>query len=191
MELIYQVLILSRVPYRFVQSSEEGLRLALIVVFVAGLSQALSQSVALFAYRVRPRRFVLSLLVGAGVYLFGFLFLVSSVWFVARYFFGETVPLLVVVRTVGLAYAPYLFSFVILTPYFRVFFVGDVGPVEFERDAAGAVGHLRFDAVPGAALQRLGLAVAAGRAAHRRAAGAGAGAGGAAFGGGAKARVHP
>ncbi len=120
-ELIYQVLILSRVPYRFVQSSEEGLRLALIVVFVAGLSQALSQSVALFAYRVRPRRFVLSLLVGAGVYLFGFLFLVSSVWFVARYFFGETVPLLVVVRTVGLAYAPYLFSFVILTPYFGSF----------------------------------------------------------------------
>lgn len=121
-ELISQVLILSRVPYRFVQSGEEGLRLALGVVFVAGLSQALSQSVVLFAYRVRPRRFVLSLVVGAGVYLFGFLFLVSSIWFVARYAFGEARPLLVVVRTVGLAYAPYLFSFVVLTPYFGSFF---------------------------------------------------------------------
>ena len=121
LELIPQVLALSRLPYQIVKSSEEGLRLALGVVFVAGLSQALSQSVVLFAYRVRPRRFVLSLVVAAGLYLFGFLFLVVSIWFVARYGFGKTEPLLVLVRAVGLAYAPYLFSFVILTPYFGSF----------------------------------------------------------------------
>lgn len=122
LELIFQVLALSRLPYQLVKSSEEGLRLALSVVFIAGLSQTLSQSVVLFAHRVRPRRFALSLLVGAGLYVFGFLFLVTSIWFVARYAFGETEPLLVVVRAVGLAYAPYLFSFIVLTPYFGSFF---------------------------------------------------------------------
>lgn len=121
LELVFGVLRLQREPFEQLLSGGHGLRWALLVVFFAGLSQALGQSVVLFANRVRPRRFVLSLLVGAGLYVFGFLLLVASVWLVARYGFGREQPLRTVARVVGLAYAPYLLGFAVLTPYLGSF----------------------------------------------------------------------
>lgn len=117
-ELIPQVLRLQREPFELVLLSGHGFRLMLSIVFLAGLSQALGQSVVLFANRVKPRRFILSLLLSASIYVLGFFFLVTSIWLVARYGFDRTQPLSAVVRGVGLAYAPYLFSFFVLTPYF-------------------------------------------------------------------------
>ena len=122
LELVLQALALQRAPYETLQTLPGGLRLAFGVVFAAGVAQTLGQSVVLFAARVRPHRFVASLIVGAAVYLFGFLFLVVSIWLVARYGLGEAQGLRPVVRAVGLAYAPYLFSFIILTPYLGAFF---------------------------------------------------------------------
>jgi hypothetical protein len=98
-----------------------ALRLALLVVFLAGLSQALGQSVVLFVNQVKPRRFLASLLLAAVLYVFGFVFLVISIWLVAGYVFGKQLPLADILKAVGLAYAPYLFSFFILTPYFGSF----------------------------------------------------------------------
>lgn len=121
LELLVQVLRLERAPFDLLLVGERGLRWALLTVFLAGVSQALGQSVVLFANRVRQRRFVASLLVGATLYLFGFLFLASSIWLAARYGFERHQPLQTVMRVVGLAYAPYLFSFFILTPYFGSF----------------------------------------------------------------------
>ncbi len=120
LELVPQVLRLSREPFELLLGAE-GLRWAILMVFLAGLSQALGQSVVLFANRVRPHRFAASLLVGAALYVFGFFFLVFSIWLVARYGFDRLQPLRTVTRLVGLAYAPYLFSFFILTPYFGSF----------------------------------------------------------------------
>ena len=121
-DLIPQVLALKRAPYEALLASGGGLRLALGVVFVAGLSQALGQSVVLFVNQVRPRRFVASLIVGAALYVIGFLYLVASIWFVARYGLGREQAFTTVVRGVGLAYAPYLLSFFVLTPYLGSFF---------------------------------------------------------------------
>lgn len=100
------------------QSSPWGLRVALSVVLLAGLSEALGQSVVLFASRVKPRRFVASLLLSASLYGFSFLFLSASIWLVGTQVFDREVAFEVILRTVGLGYAPYLFSFFVLTPYF-------------------------------------------------------------------------
>jgi hypothetical protein len=72
----------------------------------------------LFASRVKKRRFVFSLVFSALVYTFSFFFLSLCVWLVARFIFGLEAPFDVIVRTVGLGYAPYLFSFFVLAPYF-------------------------------------------------------------------------
>ncbi len=88
------------------------------VVVLAGVSEALGQSVVLFASRVKKRRFVLSLLFSASVYTFSFFFLSLSVWLVGSQVFGREVAFDTIMLAVGLGYAPYLFSFFVLAPYF-------------------------------------------------------------------------
>jgi hypothetical protein len=95
-----------------------GLRLGLLVVFLAGLSVAVGQSVILFAHRVSPRRFAATLLVQALLFLAAFVTWSAAVWFVAGTFFGSSRPLSLAIAAIGLAYAPQLLSFFVLTPYF-------------------------------------------------------------------------
>lgn len=89
-----------------------------LIVVLAGLSEALGQSLVLFASRVKPRRFVLSLLFSASIYAFSFFFLAFSVFVVGTQVFGRETDVGTIMRAVGLGYAPYLFSFFILAPYF-------------------------------------------------------------------------
>jgi len=100
------------------QRGRWGMTYALLVVLLAGLSEALGQSLVLFASRVKPRRFVASLLLSASLYTFSFLFWSASVWLVGTRVFGEDASFGAILRAVGLGYAPYLFSFFVLTPYF-------------------------------------------------------------------------
>jgi len=51
-----------------------GSTVALIVVLAASLSQVVAQSVILFINRVKPVRFVFSLLIGAVLFAFGYIF---------------------------------------------------------------------------------------------------------------------
>lgn len=104
--------------HRLVQEAPWGDLLVALVVVLAGLSEALGQSLVLFASRVKKRRFVFSLFFSASVYAFSFFFLALSVWLVGTQVFGREVELGAVMRAVGLGYAPYLFSFFILAPYF-------------------------------------------------------------------------
>lgn len=97
------------------------LRIALIVVFLAGLSNSLGQSVVLFVNKVKPRRFIASLVLGGILYVLGFLFYAFSVWLVEQFLFERDASFRSMVKVVGLAYSPYLFSFFILTPYFGSF----------------------------------------------------------------------
>lgn len=104
--------------YGLVEQSPWRNTLVTLIVVLAGLSEALGQSIVLFASRVRKRRFVFSLVFSALVYTFSFFFLALCVWLVSSYIFSRAVGFDVIVRTVGLGYAPYLFSFFILAPYF-------------------------------------------------------------------------
>ena len=97
-----------------------GARTAFLVVLLAGLSSAVGQSAILFINRIRPGRFVGSLLVSAVIYVFTYLFWTFSILLIARYVFGSVAPWGTVARAVGLGYAPQVFSFLTFMPFFGV-----------------------------------------------------------------------
>lgn len=113
-------LTLEREVFLQVQSETWGLLAVVFVVFFAGFSESLGQSVVLFANRVKPRRFVASLALSAAIFLFSYLFWTLSIWLVGTYVYNRDVDFNVVAKAVGLGYAPYLFSFFALAPYFGV-----------------------------------------------------------------------
>lgn len=91
---------------------------ALFIVLLAGFSEAVAQSVALFLNRVSPRRFVFSLLVSAVIFTCGFVFYVLSIGFMTSLLSRTTQPTSVLIKSVSLAYAPLTLSFLTLIPYF-------------------------------------------------------------------------
>lgn len=119
--LVGHALTLDRQAFELLDQGAAGLRLSLAVAFVAGVSAALGQSVVLFANRVAPRRFVLSLLLSGAVFTLVYLFWSTSLWLIAVYVFHHPRPYLNALRTVGLAYSPQLFGFLVMTPYFGSF----------------------------------------------------------------------
>ncbi|HKI58832.1 MAG TPA: hypothetical protein VKA00_06435 [Trueperaceae bacterium] len=119
--LVLQALTLDPHAFAALDQGLAGLRLSLVVVFLAGVSQALGQSVVLFANRVSQRRFLLSLLVSGVIFIFVYLFWSTSLWLIAAFVFGHARPYLNALRTVGLAYSPQLFGLLVLTPYFGTF----------------------------------------------------------------------
>lgn len=104
--------------FETVLSRPDGLRVAVTLLVLAGLSQALGQSVALFANRVRPWRFALSLLLGAALFALSVVLWGVALDLAGRLGFGRTASLERVVEVVGLAHAPRLLGALTLTPYF-------------------------------------------------------------------------
>jgi len=117
-QLVGQTLALEQTAFRTIQTLPNGFVIALAVVFLASLSEAIGQSIVLLANRVKPKRFVLSLLLSAAIQVFGLLFWTLSTWFVGRQFFEVSVRPSEVTRAVALGYSPYLFSFFTLVPFF-------------------------------------------------------------------------
>ncbi len=100
------------------EPGRDAARIGTGVVFVAGLSLAIGQSVALFAVRVSPRRFAASLLLQAALFVATFFVWALSVGWVAAFGFDAARPLRDVVAAIGLAHAPQLLAALVLTPYF-------------------------------------------------------------------------
>lgn len=98
----------------------DGRTLALTVVLVAGLSQAIGQCIVLFINRVKPFRFVLSLGMAAILFAFTFWFWALSIWFVGNTFFGTGLTARSTLTTLGLSYAPQIFRFLMGLPYFGI-----------------------------------------------------------------------
>lgn len=94
-----------------------GLRGALLVVFLAGLSTAIGQSVVLFANHVSPRRFAASLVVQAALFVLTYMAWAATVWAVASLLLGRAPPFAAAAAAIGLAYAPQLLSFLVLAPF--------------------------------------------------------------------------
>lgn len=91
------------------------------IVLLAALSIAASQSVHLFLHRMPPHRFsralarlVIGQLVEYGLWI-------AIVWRIGALVTGQAFALVTVARAVGLAYAPRLFSFFTVTPFFGKF----------------------------------------------------------------------
>ncbi len=106
------------------QLSENGFRIALITIFLAGFSSQLGHSVILIANRVTPPRFMMSLAVGSAFYLFNVVIWSLSIWSLSIWlpgrFFFKDVSYWNVLNIVGLAQAPHLFGFLVLLPFFGV-----------------------------------------------------------------------
>lgn len=114
---ILQAMALDERIYVAAQESKQGLWIAVIVVVLAGLSQALGQSLVLFINQVRPRRFILAMIASMIGYVGGFALWLLSVWVVGVYAFGADVSWMAVASAVGLAYAPQILAFFELTPF--------------------------------------------------------------------------
>lgn len=108
---------LSQETFQKIAILPEGLTVALLVVLIAGLSLAIGQSIILFINRVKPVRFIFSLLLNGILFVFGFLFLVFSTWLTGWLPGFVQVPLSDLIRALGLSYSPLLFSFLGALPY--------------------------------------------------------------------------
>ena len=103
--------------YVLLQDRAEGLRYASLIVLLAGISESLGQSIALFLNHVRPQRFVLALSISTVSHIFGYLLWTLTIWSVGNWLAQSEQSWSTVAVVVGLAYAPQLFAFFELTPY--------------------------------------------------------------------------
>jgi len=89
----------------------------LTIAILGGAGLLLGQSVILFVNRVRPARFLLSLLLNGLVFAISLIAWAIAIWAVGSLLFAATPPLTVVIRLVGLSAAPYVFGLLVLIPY--------------------------------------------------------------------------
>lgn len=116
--LIYGVLLLDSDTFELIKSLPFSLVTSVLVVLLAGISQTLGQGVMLFINRVKPLRFVLSVVVAAVLFIFNYNFWVLSTWLVANWLFEVSLPLVEVIKTLSFSYAPLLLGFLMIIPYF-------------------------------------------------------------------------
>ena len=117
-QLVSGALLLDRQTFELVNRLPLGLPASFLVALLAGLSQTFGQSVMLFINRVRPLRFMLSMAIAAVIFVFNYNFWVLSTWIVAKWLFGVDLTLVATVKTLGFSYAPLLFGFLMVIPYF-------------------------------------------------------------------------
>lgn len=116
-QTIHQAMRLNPTVFTEIQQIRGGLGVALLIVTLAGLSEALGQSVILFVNRLRPRRFILALMITAASHVLGYLVWTVTVWLVGVYVFGQQVSIIAIACVVGVAYAPQTLAFFELTPF--------------------------------------------------------------------------
>ncbi len=91
--------------------------LTIQLVALAGLSAAIGQSVVLFANRVKPLRFVISLLTAMLIYVLSFLFWVTIVWGLLNWGLDIAVDWTTLAGAVAVSYIPLLLAFLGFLPY--------------------------------------------------------------------------
>ena len=116
--LISQVLRLKSEVFLTIQQLPQSLAVGLIIVFIGGLAQALSQGIVLFINRVPPLRSILTLMIAALLFAFDFYFWFVSTWWIAEKTLGESLALTDIFRTLSWSYAPMMFGFLVVLPYF-------------------------------------------------------------------------
>ena len=117
-ELLGWVLALKSEAFAQINTIPNGTAIAIVVVITAGFSQTIAHSIILFLNRVKPIRFIFSLVIGAVLFAFGYLFLVISTWAVSYAPFTVEVPFGDLARTLAFGYAPLIFSIFGAMPYF-------------------------------------------------------------------------
>src|SRR5215469_5734400 len=106
-------------PHAFVAglALKDSVLVALAIVLLAGLSEAIGQSVVLFANRIPAARFAYSLIISAVLFVFSYAFLTLSTWVITLLPLATRIPLPSLFTVYALSYAPLLFSFLEALPY--------------------------------------------------------------------------
>jgi hypothetical protein len=100
-----------------VQEYPESRTLIITMAILAGMSLLLGQSAVLFLNRVKPGRFIISLIVNGLLYTLSLMVWGFSIWLIGSWLFEINQPLGTVMRLVALGAAPFIFGFLILMPY--------------------------------------------------------------------------
>ncbi len=103
--------------FEYVEAGNRTGTVVLAIAMVGGASLLLGQSVILFVNRVRPARFVLSLLMNGIIFTLSLLVWAFAIWLTSRILFPNEIPFVTVARLVALGAAPYVFGFLVLLPY--------------------------------------------------------------------------
>ncbi len=119
-KLVLGAITLNPDAFKLIQTLPDSQNLALCIVLIAGFSQAFGQVIVLFINRVKPLRFVFSLLVTAILFVFGYIFWVVSTWLACYLFFNQNTPYTAIELALGLSYAPLMLSFFVALPYLGV-----------------------------------------------------------------------
>lgn len=119
-QLIRGAIALQPEAFQVVERLPRTDQVAIRVLLFAGLSQAIGQSIILFINRVKPIRFLFSILLAGVLFIFSYGFWVWSTWLVHEFLFQNSVSFTSVFRVLGLAAAPQVFGFLIALPYFGV-----------------------------------------------------------------------
>lgn len=115
--MVGQALRLQPDVFAQIQEMTGGLLLALLVVLMAGVSEAAAQSIVLFLNHVRFKRFGLALCMSLFSHFGGYLLWTTTIWLAGNALFAQNQPFHDVAAVVGLAYAPQLFSCLVLMPF--------------------------------------------------------------------------
>lgn len=115
--LIQGALAFDPAVFQTVQGNPAARSLTLFILLIAGISVELGQSVVLFLNKVRPGRFVISLVAGGIFFILSAFIWTGTIWLIATYGFHTQAPFADVFRTVSLGYAPAVFGVLILLPF--------------------------------------------------------------------------
>lgn len=91
--------------------------LTIQIVAIVGLSEAIGQSVVLFANRVRPSRFLLSLLAAILLHVIGFFLWAGSLWLIMTYLLDTPIEWPLIAGAIAISYIPLLLAFLGFLPY--------------------------------------------------------------------------
>ena len=115
--MLAEVLGLQPGALRALSSAPNSWLVGLLIVVAGGLAEALGQSVVLFANRVKPSRFVLSIVLTALSYPVGILLFTFSVVWLADGIFKQQLSVPQVLLLAMWSFSPHLFGAFILVPY--------------------------------------------------------------------------
>ena len=116
-QLVSGALRLEPAAFQAALTQPGGQSVTMVLLFLAGLSATVGQSVILFANRVSRRRFAVSLVTFAAMLVFSVIVWVASIWLLANLLFDQQRPFNTVLIIVALCYAPLLYGFLVLLPY--------------------------------------------------------------------------
>lgn len=116
-KLIRHTLMIDQRAWEVVFTHPQSGRLIISLVFIAGFSTLVGESVVLFINQVRKSRLILSLVINGFVTVIGYMLWGLVIGLVGWLLFPIEPQPLAVLRLVGLSAAPLVFGFLILIPY--------------------------------------------------------------------------